>query len=66
MNFYCKGTGDGTDFSIDEWNEQFKADVLIGKETPTEKICTEQCFNCMAEVGQRRIKTREIKTSTNG
>lgn len=60
MSFYCKGTGDGSDFSIDRWNEEFKANNLIGEETSTEIHCTEQCFECMADVGDRRKRTQEL------
>lgn len=62
MSFYCKRTGDGSDFSIKEWNEKFKANLLAGKEMPSETVCEKQCFNCMAEVGERRKKTEKLIT----
>ena len=65
-NFYCQQKCTDVDFSIDEWNEAFKtcidlnldekatAEILEGKE------CDKQCFDCMAIIGNRRIKTQAL------
>ena len=70
-NFYCQQKCTDVDFSIDEWNKAFKtcidlnfdekatAEILEGKE------CDNQCFDCMADVGERRKKTQEIVKRLN-
>lgn len=64
-NFYCR-IKCGTNFSIEEWNKAFRycnenniegkerEEILEGKE------CTEQCFDCMADVGDRRVETQKL------
>lgn len=67
-HFYCqKLTGDAN-FSIKEWNrvhdeikdlgltEKEENDILFGDGEP----CKEQCFDCMAIVGERRSKTATL------
>lgn len=66
MNFYCQQKCADVDFNIDKWNEAFKtcidlnldekstAEILEGKE------CDKQCFDCMAIIGNRRIKTQTL------
>jgi hypothetical protein len=63
-NFYCQQKCGEVDFSIDEWNKAFKycidnnlsekqtAEILEGKP------CEQQCFDCMAIVGETRKKNR--------
>lgn len=65
-SFYCQNLCGDIDFSIDEWNEAFKYcnDNNLSEEE-TKKIlrpggCKEQCFACMAIVGERRNKTNSI------
>ena len=60
-NFYCQKVVGDEGFSIDEWNQQFKLCNYLGIEMPEEQeACKEQCFDCIAIVGKRRIKTNEI------
>lgn len=64
MNFYCQNKSGSPEFSIDEWNnaydevkdmsEEIQSLVLEGKP------CKEQCFDCMAIVGERKIQTNKI------
>lgn len=65
-HFYCqKVCGDGN-FSIEEWNKSLKYCDDAGIEgVERDKIlhpelfpCTSQCFDCMAVVGERRLKTK--------
>lgn len=62
MNFYCQNKCCAPDFSFDEWNKAFEyclennlnekqtREILEGKD------CKEQCFDCMAIVGETRLK----------
>ena len=63
-NFYCQQKCTSDDFCIDEWNKSYEEiqqmpisqaekDKLIDGEP-----CTEQCFACMAVVGETRNKNR--------
>jgi hypothetical protein len=65
-HFYCqKLTGD-ENFSIEEWNQVYDSIKDAGlSEAEENRIlfgdeegCKEQCFACMAIVGQRRLKTK--------
>jgi hypothetical protein len=55
-------------FSIDEWNKAFKFCIDNNlSEEETNKIlhpemfpCEKQCFDCIAIVGERRIKTQQL------
>lgn len=66
--FYCQKVCGDVEFSIDEWNKAFKYCNDAGIEgVERDKIlnpelfpCTEQCFACMAAVGERRIKTKSL------
>lgn len=61
-NFYCQQKCGHVDFSIEEWNKAFKYcnDAGIEGKQRDEilegKSCNEQCFDCMAIVGQTRLK----------
>ena len=65
-NFYCQNKCTPEDFSIDEWNKAFKTciDLNLDEEATAEilegKECDKQCFDCMAVIGNRRIKTKAI------
>jgi len=66
MNFYCQKICGEEGFSIDEWNkvskdldktnlsEQDKQDILFPPK------CEKQCFDCLALVGERQIKTKNL------
>jgi hypothetical protein len=68
MNFYCIKESGGN-FSIDEWcdtasalektnlSEQQKNTILFPPK------CKEQCFDCMAIVGERQLRTKNIITN---
>ena len=66
-SFYCQKACGEVGFSIEEWNEAYLYCVYnnLSKEE-TNKIlhpelftCESQCFNCMAIVGERRLKTNQ-------
>ncbi len=64
---YCDKIAGGS-FKIDEWNKLFEhcnKNNIQGKERdkilhPDKFPCEEQCFNCMAIVGERRLKTQQL------
>lgn len=64
--FYCQQKCGAPDFSIDEWNKSYLEiqAMPISEEEKNKLIdgepCTEQCFDCMAIVGERRIKTEKL------
>ena len=66
--FYCQKVCGDEKFSIDEWNKALKYCEDMGIEgeernkilNPELFPCIEQCFDCMAVVGTRRQKTREL------
>jgi len=66
--FYCQNVCGEIDFSIDEWNEAYAYCNEMGIEGKDRDdilnppACEEQCFDCMAIVGDRRKKTKELKT----
>lgn len=72
MNFYCKKACGDPDFSIAEWNRKYNLAVDMGlSEVEKDKLlddrqfglqilCEEQCFDCMAIVGERRNKTKSL------
>lgn len=66
-NFYCKRWCGDPEFSIDEWNKTFVNLCAAGIENTKkgraalgETHCEEQCFDCMAIVGERRKKTMNL------
>lgn len=60
--FYCQKVVGDDEFSIDEWNKQFKIcnDLEIKMPDEEQEECPEQCFNCIAIVGERRKHTQEL------
>lgn len=66
MNFYCQKVCGEQGFSIDEWNkasndldktnlsEKEKQDILFPAK------CTNQCFDCIAIIGQRQSETKAL------
>jgi hypothetical protein len=68
-NFYCQQKCGEVDFSIDEWNKAFK--YCIDNNLSEEEInkildgepCENQCFDCMAIVGERKKKNRLVRES---
>jgi hypothetical protein len=67
-NFYCQHLVGYVDFSIDEWNKTYNEikDMNLTEEERSfilhgpQKGCKEQCFTCMAIVGERRLKTKPL------
>jgi hypothetical protein len=65
-NFYCQRVCGEVGFSIDEWNAAFQYCNSAGlSEADRNKIlhpepCNEQCFACLAIVGDRRNKTKAL------
>ncbi|WP_282638109.1 hypothetical protein [Sphingobacterium thalpophilum] len=69
MNFYCQKICGEEDFSIEEWtkvsqeldktnlSEKDKQDILFPAK------CGKQCFDCMAIVGERQTKTKQLLKS---
>lgn len=65
-NFYCQNVVGNAEFSIDEWNEQFRLCNELGIEMPLDPDpCKEQCFNCLAIVGKTNIKTQKLIDKLN-
>lgn len=68
--FYCQNICGEVGFSIHEWNNALdycdNAGIVgIDRDKilhPEKLPCAEQCFSCMAIVGERRNKTKLIKT----
>ena len=67
-HFYCQHLVGDVNFSIDEWNKVYNEikDLNLTEEQrdfilngPTEP-CKEQCFACIAIVGERRKKTKNL------
>jgi len=72
-NFYCQQKCGEVGFSIDKWNEAFNYCVEnnLSEEQINEILegtpCEQQCFDCMAVVGETRMKNqiiRELKLKT--
>jgi len=64
-NFYCK-IHSGSIESIEEWNK-VSEDLDKTNLSESEKqnilfppVCKNQCFDCIAEVGETRIKTQKL------
>lgn len=62
MAFYCQNLIGDANFSIKEWNEQYKICNDLGIKIPSEpkECCKEQCFECMAIIGERKKKTNDL------
>lgn len=70
MSFYCRKISGAEDFSIDEFNkisaeleetnlsEKEKFRILFPPKCDAQ--CYAQCFDCLADVGERRIKTQKL------
>ena len=68
-NFYCQRMCGDENFSIDEWNQTYSdlEKTNLSKKEKTEILlpevlgtCDKQCFDCMASVGSRRLKTQAL------
>ena len=67
-NFFCRKVCGDPDFDIDEWNKAFEYCEKAGIEgIERNKIlhpdlfpCQSQCFDCLADVGEQRLKTQKL------
>lgn len=65
-NFYCQQLCGEVGFSIKEWNKSYiEINKMQISEVEKRKLidgepCVEQCFACIAIVGERRLKTAEL------
>lgn len=65
-NFYCQQLCGEIDFSINEWNKAYDEinKLPISQEEKNKLIdgepCKEQCFNCMAIVGEKQSNTKKL------
>ena len=65
--FYCQKVCGNKDFSINEWNKAFEYCNDMGVEgeqrdrilNPELFPCDKQCFDCIAVVGETRIKNKK-------
>jgi hypothetical protein len=59
-NFYCQKVVGDANFSISEWNNQYKLCNDLGIEFPKGDTtqCTTQCLNCRTIVAERRMRTQ--------
>lgn len=68
MSFYCRKVCGDPDFSIDEWNKAYEYCNAAGiKGVERDKIlhpdkfpCTNQCFDCCADVGETQNNTKKL------
>lgn len=64
-NFYCQQKCGQVDFSIEEWNKSYKEiqNMPISEKEKRELIdgvpCKKQCFDCIAIVGETRLKNKK-------
>lgn len=61
--FYCQNVCGDVDFSIDEWNKVYDEVKNMSEEIQRLVLddpppCKEQCFACMAIVGETRKKNK--------
>jgi hypothetical protein len=63
MNFYCKRACCGEDWSIKDYNADNKilTDRQMEEKYHNRTPCKTQCFDCMAIVGETRIKNRKYR-----
>lgn len=64
-SFYCQNVCGDENFSIDEWNKAYhevkdKSQEIQRMVLDGPGQCEKQCFECIALVGNRRLKTQEI------
>lgn len=65
-NFYCQQKCGHVDFSIVEWNKLSKEiDAMPISQKEKDKLlhgepCKEQCFDCVAIVGETRLKNKAL------
>lgn len=70
-NFYCQQKCGQVDFSIEEWNKSYKEiNAMPISEKAKQKLidgepCKEQCFDCIAIVGEQRLKTQKLINKMN-
>ena len=66
-HFYCLNLVGDPDFSIKEYNEQRELCRQLGIHFPCSNppACKEQCFRCMAIVGERRKQTQSLLNNNN-
>lgn len=63
-NFYCQQKCGEVGFDIDEWNKNYKEiEAMPIPQAEKDKLidgepCKEQCFDCMAIVGETQKKNR--------
>lgn len=66
VHFYCQNIVGDADFSIDEWNKVYEEVKDLSEDEqnailfPVLEPCKQQCFSCMAIVGERRLKTKAL------
>lgn len=65
VHFYCQNLTGDVNFSIEEWNKAF--DEVKDMSSEIQRLvlgdppaCEEQCFACMAIVGEQRKKTAHL------
>lgn len=65
--FYCQRVTGDAEFSIDEWNKQFKICCDLDIDMPSDELepCDKQCFDCMAIVGATQAKNRNLPPLKN-
>lgn len=67
-SFYCQQKCGEVDFSIDEWNKAFE--YCLEKNLPEEQMteilegkpCDQQCFDCIAVVGETRSRNEKLSS----
>ena len=68
MNFYCQNKCGQENFNIDEWNKKFLLGLQmnLGEKEMFKLLdredCIQQCFDCIAIVGETRIKNKNNGT----
>ena len=70
-HFYCQNVAGEVNFSIDEWNKAYeevkdKSEEIQRLVLDPQPPCKEQCFDCMAIVGERRKRTQEFLSGGYG
>ena len=70
-HFYCQNLVGDVNFSIDEWNKAFeevkdKSEEIRRLVLDSPPACEKQCFDCIAIVGERRAKTQQRLSGSDG